>query len=102
MAKDPTKISEGTLERIVEVGTHSHLDWSHIAKGGRGTPRKIFGGTYTVLLLSTKEGEKEQKYEGVVLADSIGHTLEVYTREQTTRTPEKIQLFDKNINRWYR
>lgn len=103
MKKDPAKILEGILEHIVEVGTRSHFDWSGIPKGGCGSPRMVFEGNYSVLLIATKkDGKKEQQYEGIVLPDSIGHLIEVYQSEQTTQVPARIQLHDKDIDRWYR
>jgi len=112
MGEENKVILEGILEGVSEMGPIIEKDYSHIAKGGEGTPIEVHKGNYSILKIKTEDGTTEQRYEGIVFPDSFGHHVEVLEQITTIKShgppplqkvhiPKRVQVYDKDLDRLY-
>ncbi len=103
----PKLVFDGVLEVIFEVGPIIEIKPS----ADRGSEKK--NGYYTSFNVRGLRSTKKFRYEGLILSDSVGHSVEIYEprfKDQTfdhwSRVPpiplQRLTVFDKDLNRWYK
>jgi hypothetical protein len=96
------KVLEGILDSINEIDGLAQLEYN--TKYGITTFES--GGNCFIkskLLIKTKNHrKKEVYYYGIILSDSLGNEVEIYTNSKIFESNVKvIQIHDLKLDRWY-